>query len=506
LPEYSSSTDPTPHHHHQHTHRSQSKEEKFTILSWMSNNVNALATLTALIIALAAEANGIGNGIRFHLMQFDAIAYYLYLAFAWQSSGLSWQKIKNTPAPWILGVVVWCVILTAFPPSRAYHADAMLRPFAIAELYRMLLCFGIFLGSAFLLKAEELRTVAIGLLIVVSAVALYATTLIGNEGSNDDALTGIWGNHEQIGSYIAIAFPVALALAINPTDSKIISYICDGLAVILGCALIVSRTRSAWIGEAAGLLVLLAASIRFASIKITKATKFLLVGAPLVLLIGFAALATSDQVSEQLLSRIGTFNNVTDDASLKDRIHRWDCACRMTYQRPIIGWGLGSFPVIQYHWTRTGQTPAEVIDHGAEHCNIAHNFWVQWASETGLIGLALYVAMIVAFIINGLANLRNIDGNFRRSLSIGCIAAVATSAIDMFGAPSYTYPGVSSVPFLWMGIVTSAARFRYAQTVIGDKPNPLAPWKVITIAILVGVISAVVVYVVGWHQPPVRGL
>jgi O-antigen ligase len=103
-----------------------------------------------------------------------------------------------------------------------------------------------------------------------------------------------------------------------------------------------------------------------------------------------------------------------------------------------------------------------VIKHGTGHSNIAHNYWAQWASETGVVGLTLYAAMIIAFLLHAIKSVKLIDDDFRRSLMIGCISAVTASAIDMIGAPSYNYPGVSTLPFLWMGV--GMATLRYFNT------------------------------------------
>jgi O-antigen ligase len=486
-------------HHHSHSHHIHrtSKPGKFDLTIWISENKNALAIIIAIIIALLSEMNWISHPIRIHLFEAAIIGYFVYIALNWSERSSNWKDLWTGSNFWMFLTLLWCIFLTVFPPSRAYGADRILRPFALLELARITFCFGIFVGACYLLKPNELRTVALSCTILGSGAALYAISLIGSPDIPGDQLTGIFGNHEQIGSFLAVLFPIALSLAINPTQNKRISYGSLALAIILGAALIVSRTRSAWLGEAVGLLPLIALSIKYAPVKITKATKFLIVGPALLLLIGFAGLACSNVVSAQLLQRLGTFQTLTDDASLSDRVHRWKSACKMAYQRPVTGYGLGAFPVIQYYWTGEGDPSSEVIKHGTGHSNIAHNYWAQWASETGVVGLTLYAAMIIAFLLHAIKSVKLIDDDFRRSLMIGCISAVTASAIDMIGAPSYNYPGVSTLPFLWMGVGMATLRYFNTQESADERAHQRITAIYFIIPLLFGIAASAIVLYVG---------
>ena len=168
-------------------------------------------------------------------------------------------------------------------------------------------------------------------------------------------------------------------------------------------------------------------------------------------MLAFAGLLAFSQLAPLVSTRAATLSHALDDASFSDRLHRWRSACRMASERPVTGWGLGAFPVLQQRWTHQGDAESEVLARGTGHSNLAHNYWVQWAAETGGIGLGLQVAVFAAFFAASLRALARLDRE-RRTLLMACLVGVASGLVDMVGAPSYTFPGVSSLLWLWMGL------------------------------------------------------
>jgi O-antigen ligase len=438
--------------------------------------------------------------VRAHLLQAIVVALFTFLVVAVRPERFRDKELLQGASPWILAILAWSLFGVLFPPSRGFgNAASQLEPFALGELFRLLFCFGVYYAAAYWLRASEVGTTVCGVLAIGAMVALYGFARYGAVYSPDGEWTSIFGNHEQAGSYIMLLFLVPLAIGItNATDPKT-RIAAQTIALLLGGALMVARTRSAWIGGLAGLIVLIALNLRFSPVKLTGANKSLLVGPLLIVVIAFGALAFSDQIGPALSERSATFQHIIGDASLADRLHRWKAACYMTRLRPLTGFGLGSFPVIQEEFTHQGDRWQVVIHRGTGHSNLAHNYWVQWASETGAIGLFLYVGAFAAGMLSLVAAIPRL-ARPQIALMLGFISAIAAAAVDMVGAPSYTFPGVGSLPWLWMGLGLTLTRPNHLDRERGE-PDSVAPtpgW-VHTVAAAIGL---AVVGIVLWCGRP----
>jgi O-antigen ligase len=98
---------------------------------------------------------------------------------------------------------------------------------------------------------------------------------------------------------------------------------------------------------------------------------------------------------------------------------------RMFSQKPILGWGLGTFTTV-YPQFRSFHTNLFV--------NAAHNDYVQALVETGIVGFAAILWFVVAMYRQGLRNLNSWDRSWSRTLGlaavVGCTGVLAHSAFD----------------------------------------------------------------------------
>jgi O-antigen ligase len=410
------------------------------------------------------------------------------------------KALAQGPALWIAAVIFWCLLETLHPPYILFNDPAVLRPFASAEFMRILLGGSVFISAAFFLRDHELVPLVGGVSIMALLAALYGLGRVGTDEHFHD-ITAMFGNHEQAGSFLMMFIPVAAAFAITAGIPAGLTLSAQAATVILTASVLFTRTRSAWIGEMVGLCTLCVISLRFGSgIRWTEA-KHRWIGPALLLIVGLIVIVLSSSDSPMLGKRLQTFQNISDDGPFTDRVHRWEGACRMAFERPVTGWGLGSFPVLLTRWTGSGDPPAWVILHGTGHQNLAHNYWVQWAADTGGVGLFLFVGAIASFLLTGVSAFRRMKPGVQRTLLIGCIAAVAGCCADMMGAPSYGYPGVSTLFFLILGIGVAACRPERLRSDIVEVSSSQRPW-IPAISCAVGLAAIGWVMLVGSIQHP----
>lgn len=418
----------------------------------------------AVLCALLAELPAFGPGARTGLMLAAAAAALLVVAAGREGDDAARMWLRGGPQPLLALLLAGCVA------SAWLVAPRELRGYATTELLRALLCAGVYLAAAFALRTSDLPALAWGVLALGTGVC--AIDLIG-WGARTNALhsvgnSSVFGNHESIGSFLLLLLPVALSFALNRDVDDKARLGGQVVSLVVGAGLLLARTRAAWIGAAAALVTLsvLYAVARPALLRRSQARgrvdRFSYLFPLALVALGFGTLIVMGNVLPLVSQRAATFARIRDDSSLADRLHRWRSAARMTAERPVTGWGLGTWPPLQGRWTHQGDDTGEVLQNGTGHQNLAHNFWVQWASETGATGLALHVAFVVAVVVAGAGALKRSGGGAistaNAALAAGCLASVVGGAVDALGSPAYNFPGVSALWWLWMGVGLAALR------------------------------------------------
>lgn len=469
---------------------------------WISKHPLAIALIVAEILALLSEMPWVSRPVRAIILRSLIMGFFAFVGGAGEAVENLKKALLRGPNPFIVALLLWCIYSALLPLIGGVPFGRRIEPFAIPEVLRMVFCIGVFWTAAYALRARDLRPVVVGVMTMGLLVALYGLIRFGDSGHRQMELISIFGNHEQVGSYLMLMLPVAAAFALDKSGDTKLMLAAQVTAVVLAGALLLTRTRSAWIGESVGLIMLIVLFLWKNPVKFSLQNKSALIGPSVILVIGVAMLMFSSQLAPLLSQRAATMTSALSDASLSDRMHRWGAACRMAHDRPITGWGLGTFPVLQQNWTGTGDDSLVVLAHGTGHTNLAHNFWVQWQAETGAVGQFLYVAVLIAFFACVIRRLPDLQPGFRRSLAIGCIAATAAACGDMVGSPSYTFPGVSSIPWLWMGLAVAACRPEKRSRSDAPEALPANPAWVWIVSAVTGILVAGTILWIGGRQVP----
>jgi O-antigen ligase len=176
-------------------------------------------------------------------------------------------------------------------------------------------------------------------------------------------------------------------------------------AWLLGAgALAVTYVRGAWIGFAAGALVAVAGLGRRG-----------IVAALALVVLGTALLLGVPGVRD----RVRTIGTMGDDTT-RDRVAMLDAGKRLAEEDPLTGVGPGQ---IKHVYPRVA--PPEAMRRSTSHL---HNTPVQILAERGVVGLAAWLWIFVAFFVRGTAALRRLppEAVADRALALGSLAAIVT--------------------------------------------------------------------------------
>jgi O-antigen ligase len=230
--------------------------------------------------------------------------------------------------------------------------------------------------------------------IVLAAVgAVAAATLAGH---------GVVATRLCVGALAALA--AAVALSDRPAVRAAEAALPLVTAPLAAWALVVSQTRSAWIGAALGLAV----------IAVLRAPR-------LLWLLGAAAAAVVLLRPASVTSRL----TIVDESS-RDRYYMWQAGIDMVLDKPVFGQGPGMILAVypRYRWP---EAPNPRQPH-------LHNNLFQVAAERGLPGLAFFLWWVVAAFVAALREARRDanegpDAGWAAGGVLGALAAVFVAGL-----------------------------------------------------------------------------
>ena len=132
---------------------------------------------------------------------------------------------------------------------------------------------------------------------------------------------------------------------------------------------------------------------------------------------------------------------------------------RMFWQKPVLGWGLGTFTAV-YPQFRSFYTDLFV--------NAAHNDYVQVLAETGLIGFASVVWFIVEVYRAGLRNAEAWNRDWSRALGLAALVGCTGLLVHSFFDFNLQIPANACMFYFLCAVATSTAQLPLRGTTVSS--------------------------------------
>ncbi len=210
-----------------------------------------------------------------------------------------------------------------------------------------------------------------------------------------------YNDHTSYGAMLALFIPVLAGFLFLKNYSLAYKAAALLFLLIFLVATILSFTRAAWVSLAVALLflILLLFRIQLRTIFIT-----LIVAAGIFLLnqdkIMMSLEKNNQDSSDNLTEHVQSISNISTDASNKERINRWNCAFRMFKEKPVFGFGPGTYS-FQYAPFQVIKERTIISTNHGDGGN-AHSEYIGPLAESGLIGSLSYILIVVLVIIKGM--------------------------------------------------------------------------------------------------------
>ena len=249
---------------------------------------------------------------------------------------------------------------------------------------------------------RQVRLVAWALIVAGLAEALlgysqwaFATGSLGPGGSSIRVF-GTFGQPNPYGGYLNFALPLALALALFGRDARE-RWVAAAASVILLLAQGLANSRGALIGLAAAVVVIAVLGWRRERLAIVA----VVFGVPLAIIAWIGQLvpnrianAVLNQVRVNGLTLSCAPNSGVNDANFStvERLAHWVAGLRMFQAHPLLGVGAGNY---------NNAYPQYAIACWPEPLGHAHNYYINVAAETGILGLLTFLALVAAALYLG---------------------------------------------------------------------------------------------------------
>ncbi len=308
-------------------------------------------------------------------------------------------------------------------------------------------------------------------IIVITYTLIVHSGYLFSQKSANYVMAPFYNDHTSYGAMLAMFIPIIIGFVVNKELKKSLRIISGFVLAYFLLAIILSYTRAAWIS-------LLGALCVFFVLKFKINYKFVLLTFAVVIglffgfqdKIFFALEGNKQDSSTDFKEHVRSISNVATDASNLERINRWNCAVRMYKEKPVFGWGPGTYQFnyapFQFSYEKT------IISTNAGDMGNAHSEYLGTLSESGLPGMICFIIIIVVIFVTGIKNYQRAKSYSLRILMASVICGFTTYLLHGF-LNNFLDMDKAAVPFWGFTAIIVVVDVYYYK----NKSNPISENK-----------------------------
>lgn len=265
----------------------------------------------------------------------------------------------------------------------------------------------------------------IPLLIVVIYTTIHHSMWGFERKAGNWVMWPFYNDHTAYGMILAFYLPIAVSLIFVKDYSKSIKLYAFVASAILFLALFLSYSRAAWLSLIAGIGVFL---LIYFKIKF----RYILISFVILLGLFFSfqnqildRLSKNDQDSSaNFTEHVTSASNIASDASNLERINRWACALRLFEERPIVGWGPGTYQFVYAPMQKAKEKTIISTDFGDG--GNAHSEYLGPLAERGVLGTVSFLLIAIAILYTGIRVYKRETNEATKQLIMGILIGFVT--------------------------------------------------------------------------------
>lgn len=263
------------------------------------------------------------------------------------------------------------------------------------------------------------------LIIVVSYTTVHHSMWGFERKAGNWVMWPFYNDHTAYGMILAFYLPISISLIFVKDYSKSIKLYAFVASLILFVALFLSYSRAAWLSlvAAIGVFLLIYFKIKF---------RYVLISFVILLGLFFSfqnqildRLSKNDQDSSaNFTEHVTSASNIASDASNLERINRWACAIRLFEERPVVGWGPGTYQFVYAPMQKAKEKTIISTDFGDG--GNAHSEYLGPLAERGVLGTVSFLLIAMTILYTGIKVYKRESDNSTKQLIMGILIGFVT--------------------------------------------------------------------------------
>ena len=298
-----------------------------------------------------------------------------------------------------------------------------------------------------------IASISLFVVVIISTVKLGQTSFLAKNAAHF-VVKPFYNDHTAYGAILALMTPVWWGMIFKAKQKPLFRYISLIFAVVFTIGVLLSYSRASWLGLilAVGALIMVKLKIKF---------KYLISVLILISVFIFAfwfqiidKLDNNRQDSSSNLSHhITSITNIQTDASNVERLNRWRCAIQMFKEKPILGWGPGTYQ-FQYAPFQLKRMRTIISTNSGDVGN-AHSEYLGPLAEQGLFGMISFIWLAIVIVVVGLRVYKKTEDKEIKMLALGITLGFLTYFLHAF-LNNFLDTDKLAVPFWGLAAVLAA--------------------------------------------------
>jgi O-antigen ligase len=309
------------------------------------------------------------------------------------------KRISSHTISYIIYLNLFWILLTSFTSEMPIVSIK----FFISRLWFVVPFF--FVAAMFFRKMENIKRFFWLYLAGLVIVIIYTTTVHAKYGFDEE--TGHWvmspfyNDHTAYGAALAMFFPVCIGLIFFPGIKNLARITASFTLLFLVTAIILSYSRAAWLSILASSALFLLIVFR---IRVYWVISFLIVVIGLFFAFQHQIIdkleKNKQDSSANFAEHIKSITNISSDASNLERINRWQAAVRLYDERPVFGWGPGTYQFVYAPYQRSKEKT--IISTNLGDKGNAHSEYLGPLAEEGMPGMLIVILLFASILYSGI--------------------------------------------------------------------------------------------------------
>jgi len=254
-----------------------------------------------------------------------------------------------------------------------------------------------FLGTQLFKDPKNIRRF-IWVYLISFVIVIFYTTYNHSRYSFDEitshwVMTPFFNDHTSYGALLAMFLPFSFGFVFDKKLNKTQRLFAFIVFLIYTMAILLSYSRAAWVSIAVGFMIFVILKMKI-NYKIVIAGLIAVLG--LYMMFRFEIIMKLEKnkqdSSKDYIEHIQSISNISTDASNLERINRWQCALRMFKERPVFGWGPGTYQFKYAPFQLSSEKT--IISTNAGDKGNAHSEYIGPLAEEGFLGLLSVLAIV----------------------------------------------------------------------------------------------------------------